>query len=304
AGRRARLGPGRHPGDPPPGRGRVPPALRGGVGRAPRPQRRRQPGGLVRRRHGQGRRHQVAQGHAPVVAAQWPQPVDAGGRRERRHPPGRPAPTALRTRPGPAGHAGAGRVRAGRRSRPRSRWARGRAHPVHLAGKPAHPLRRERQQRAGRRTADRPSLTPAAPAHYNHKEFPMKLRLAGLAAAFALVLGAAPPVQAHKAWLRPSATVLSETGTWVTVDAAVSNDLFYFNHVPLRLDSLRITAPDGTMLEPANPATGKYRSVFDPQLEQEGTYRMSVVNDGLFARYVLDGEPKRWRGSAAEFEGA
>lgn len=132
----------------------------------------------------------------------------------------------------------------------------------------------------------------------------MKLRLAGLAAAFALVLGAAPSAHAHKAWLRPSATVLSETGTWVTVDAAVSNDLFYFNHVPLRLDNLRITAPDGTMLEPANPATGKYRSVFDLQLEQEGTYRMSVVNDGLFARYVLDGEPKRWRGSAAELDGA
>lgn len=130
----------------------------------------------------------------------------------------------------------------------------------------------------------------------------MKLRLAGVAATLALTLGTALPAQAHKAWLRPSATVLSETGTWVTVDAAVSNDLFYFNHVPLRLDNLQVTAPDGTALEPANPATGKYRSVFDLQLPQEGTYRLAVVNDGLFARYTLDGESKRWRGSAAEFE--
>lgn len=129
-----------------------------------------------------------------------------------------------------------------------------------------------------------------------------KLRLIGLAAALTVCL--APPAFAHKAWLKPSATVFSETGAWMTVDAAVSNDLFYFNHVPLRLDNLRITAPDGSSLEPVNPATGKYRSVFDLQLEQEGTYRLSVVNDGLFARYTLDGESKRWRGTPAEFETA
>ena len=33
--------------------------------------------------------------------------------------------------------------------------------------------------------------------------------------------------------------------TAVTVDAAVSNDLFYFNHVPLKIDNLAIVAPDG-----------------------------------------------------------
>src|SRR5690606_10823019 len=102
----------------------------------------------------------------------------------------------------------------------------------------------------------------------------------------------------------PSATVFSETGAWMTVDAAVSNDLFHFNHVPLRLDNLHVTAPDGSAVEAQNPATGRYRSVFDLQLEQEGTYRLSVVNDGLFARYTLDGEAKRWRGSPAELEGA
>ena len=121
-----------------------------------------------------------------------------------------------------------------------------------------------------------------------------------LAAALATLIapfGAA----AHKAWLRPSQTVLAGNDPWITVDAAVSNDLFYFNHVPIRLDNLAITAPDGSQVQPQNPATGKYRSVFDVQLAQQGTYRIAVVNSGLFASWEEDGKPKRWRGNAAGF---
>ncbi|KLB08685.1 DUF4198 domain-containing protein, partial [Xanthomonas hortorum] len=76
---------------------------------------------------------------------------------------------------------------------------------------------------------------------------------------------------------------------------------FYFNHVPLRLDNLSITAPDGSALKPENPATGKYRSVFDLQLTQPGTYKLSIVNAGLFANWKEDGKPKRWRGGEARF---
>ncbi len=103
----------------------------------------------------------------------------------------------------------------------------------------------------------------------------------------ALALTAALPfsAHAHKAWLLPSDTVLSGEAPWITVDAAVSNDLFYFNHVPLRTDSLIVTAPDGSALTPQNVATGKYRSVFDLQLTQPGTYRIAVVNSGLSARW-------------------
>ena len=36
----------------------------------------------------------------------------------------------------------------------------------------------------------------------------------------------------------PSQTVIAGENAWVTVDAAVSNDLFYFNHVPLQLERL------------------------------------------------------------------
>lgn len=102
---------------------------------------------------------------------------------------------------------------------------------------------------------------------------------------------------AHKAWLQPSQTVIAGTSPWITVDAAVSNDLFYFNHVPLRLDHLVITAPDGSTVQPHNVATGKYRSVFDVELAQPGTYRLASVNTGLMARWQEDGKPRRWRGS-------
>jgi uncharacterized GH25 family protein len=105
---------------------------------------------------------------------------------------------------------------------------------------------------------------------------------------------------AHKTWLLPSATV-STVDQWITVDAAVSNDLFYFNHVPLRLDSLAIIAPDGSKLQPQNAASGKYRNTFDVHLAQGGTYKLAVVSSGLFASYEENGAPKRWRGTAERF---
>lgn len=113
----------------------------------------------------------------------------------------------------------------------------------------------------------------------------------GLAVAACLVL----PAEAHRTWMLPSATVLSGGDQWVTVDAAVSNDLFYFEHMPLRLEGLSVTAPDGSSARPENVATGKYRSTFDVHLTQPGTYRMTLTNDGVFGSYKLNGEQKRFR---------
>jgi uncharacterized GH25 family protein len=118
-------------------------------------------------------------------------------------------------------------------------------------------------------------------------------------AALALAATAMPmTADAHRAWLLPSATVLSGNDVWVTVDAAISNDLFYFEHHPLRLNALAVTAPDGSAAQPQNLSSGRYRSTFDLQLTQPGTYKISVNNDGLFATYRLNGEQKRWRGAA------
>jgi uncharacterized GH25 family protein len=110
-----------------------------------------------------------------------------------------------------------------------------------------------------------------------------------------IALCAAGAAQAHKSWLLPSATVLTQD-QWITVDAAVSNDLFYFNHVPLRLDNLQVTAPDGSAAAAENPFTGKFRSSFDLHLDKNGTYKIALVNNGVFASYELNGEKKRWRG--------
>ena len=121
--------------------------------------------------------------------------------------------------------------------------------------------------------------------------------------ALAAALAAALPFSAlaHKAWLQPSQTVLAGTNPWITVDAAVSNDLFYFNHVPLRLDGLVITAPDGRRVQPQNAATGKFRSVFDLELTQQGTYRLAAINNGLSATWEEDGKTRRWRGTLQTF---
>jgi uncharacterized GH25 family protein len=112
------------------------------------------------------------------------------------------------------------------------------------------------------------------------------LKLAALVVAVALPFSA----HAHKAWLLPSSTVVTPN-EYITVDAAVSNDIFYFNHNPLRIDGLVITAPDGSVVAPENVTTGKFRSSFDLQLTLPGTYRLSNSNHGLSASYKVGEEP-------------
>ncbi|MEG1735891.1 MAG: DUF4198 domain-containing protein, partial [Comamonas sp.] len=91
-----------------------------------------------------------------------------------------------------------------------------------------------------------------------------------LAATLAL---AAMSSQAHDLWFKPSSTVLSKAD-WVTIDAAVSNDVFFFNHRPLGLESVAVSAPDGSAVEMKNVAKGELRSVFDFKAEKTGTYRV------------------------------
>ncbi|MFV3077445.1 DUF4198 domain-containing protein [Niveispirillum fermenti] len=119
--------------------------------------------------------------------------------------------------------------------------------------------------------------------------------------AASLAASVALPAAAHRQWMLPSATVLSGQDPWITVDAAVSNDLFYFEHVPLRLDGLTVTLPDGTEGKAENQATGKYRSTFDVHLTQPGTYKVALASAGLFASWEENGQRKRWRGTADTF---
>ncbi len=121
----------------------------------------------------------------------------------------------------------------------------------------------------------------------------MKFRNVLIATAIAAVAIPAS-VQAHRQWMLPSMTVVSGDGgdVWVTVDAAVSNDLFYFEHQPLRFDT-QVLLPDGTPGEVKNKATGRYRTTFDVQIGQRGTYKIFYASEGVMGSYSLNGSEVR-----------
>lgn len=130
----------------------------------------------------------------------------------------------------------------------------------------------------------------------------MKRSLALLALTAALALPFA--AQAHRAWMLPSATTLSGTDAWISIDAGASNQVFVADHAALGLDNLVITAPDGSTIEPANTMRGQYRSTFDVHLTKPGTYKIASVSSGMSASYSLNGETRRWRGPAGDYPAA
>lgn len=121
------------------------------------------------------------------------------------------------------------------------------------------------------------------------------IRLALLATGALLCLSA----QAHRPWLLPSATLADGPAPVVSVDAAISEDLFEFDSFPLQVDTLRVTAPDGSAVAPDARTEAKRRVSFDVKLAQKGTYRIAGVTDTAMASWKVNGETKRWRGSPA-----
>ena len=129
------------------------------------------------------------------------------------------------------------------------------------------------------------------------------MKLARKAFLMTSIVAAALPVSpalAHRQWLLPSATSVEGEAPYVTFDAAVSEGLFDFDHLPIKLDGLSVTGPDGQPVAVENPATGKRRSTFDVKLAKPGTYRATLVSASIMASYMLNGEQKRWRGSEAD----
>jgi Domain of unknown function (DUF4198) len=117
----------------------------------------------------------------------------------------------------------------------------------------------------------------------------------GLVAAALLAL----PVHAHRPWLLPSATLAEGPAPVVSVDAAVSEDLFEFDAFALAVDTLRVTAPDGSAVAPDTRVEAKRRVSFDVKLMQKGTYRIAGVTDTVMATWKVDGQTRRWRGPPA-----
>jgi hypothetical protein len=118
------------------------------------------------------------------------------------------------------------------------------------------------------------------------KQFAIAIALAGIALS----------AQAHRPWMLPSATLIeTEREAWVTIDGAISEGLFDLDHLPLRMDGLTVTGPDG-QTAPAPAATvGKFRSSVDLKLPQNGTYRVTLAATSVMGSYKLNGEMKRFR---------
>ncbi len=103
---------------------------------------------------------------------------------------------------------------------------------------------------------------------------------------------------AYRTWLLPSGTIFSAKQPWVTVDAAMSNDLFTYEFRSPGLEDLVVLGPDGQRVKAQNLSNGPYRSSFDVKLDKQGTYRFALVTDSIRAFYTIGNEKMRLRGTA------
>lgn len=111
--------------------------------------------------------------------------------------------------------------------------------------------------------------------------------------AAAALIALAGPAFAHRQWMVPSTTVVSGTDDWVTVDAAISNDLFFPDHQPMRTEQIKVWQPDGSPAQIENAATGKYRSTFDVHLTRVGTWKIGTAQTSVTGGFTRAGE--EWR---------
>ena len=118
----------------------------------------------------------------------------------------------------------------------------------------------------------------------------------------ALILAAtAGAASAHRPWMVPTSTMVESKNAWVTVDGAISEGLFDVDHMPLRMNGLTVTAPDGSTSPAPEAVMGKMRTSVDIPLPQDGTYRIALVSTNVMGSYKDGNEVKRFRGSEADF---
>jgi uncharacterized GH25 family protein len=120
------------------------------------------------------------------------------------------------------------------------------------------------------------------------KQFAIAIALAGAACA----------AQAHRPWMIANTNVVDSEGrpdAWVTIDGAISENLFDADFMPLRLDTLTVTGPDGATTPAPAAVLGKHRSTVDIPLAKDGTYRITLATANVMGSYRLNGETKRFR---------
>ena len=94
-------------------------------------------------------------------------------------------------------------------------------------------------------------------------------------------------------FILPSSTLISSDANVVTFDAAGSEHVFFFDHRPIPLESIRIARPDGTPGTPANPLRARLRSVFDLRIDQQGTWKVTSLQTMVNGSFKLNGEERR-----------
>lgn len=118
----------------------------------------------------------------------------------------------------------------------------------------------------------------------------------------ALALAAlALPASAHRPWLLPSSTLAEGKDPTVMIDGAISENYFDFDHMPLKMDGVSVTGPDGAVIAPPAVTTARFRSSFDLKMPAPGTYRVALVNKMVMASYKAGTETKRFRGTEEAF---
>ncbi|MDB6060486.1 MAG: hypothetical protein JWM78_589 [Verrucomicrobiaceae bacterium] len=127
----------------------------------------------------------------------------------------------------------------------------------------------------------------------------IRFRKSVLALALVSLLPAA--AHAHRPWLLPSSSNVEGKEPWVTIDAALSENLFDVDTVGLKLDGLVVTGPDGAAVTPDATFAGHQRSVIDLKLAKPGTYKIALTGESVIASYKLNGEQKRFRGTVEAF---
>ncbi|RAU17529.1 DUF4198 domain-containing protein [Nitrincola tibetensis] len=95
---------------------------------------------------------------------------------------------------------------------------------------------------------------------------------------------------AHPMWMLPSEFNLStDEGHWITVDATASHGVFSFDK-PLGVDNVAIYRPGGERERVGPYFKGQRRSVFDVQLNEQGTYKVELVTPVRYmTSYVVGG---------------
>ena len=119
--------------------------------------------------------------------------------------------------------------------------------------------------------------------------------------AIALALaGAACAAQAHRPWMIPNTSAIeTDKEAWVTIDAAISENLFETDHLPQRLDGLTVTDPDGATAPAPSATVGKHRATVDIRLPKDGTYRITLAATNVMGSYKLGAETRRFRSTEA-----